>query len=198
MTKKTTKKAAPKKADLDKSIVSDEQLVRSVRSFEAVMVSQIEIGDKLGDDLKAAIRVGMVVLGLIAVSILILLLTLSSQINRISAVVKDMNTNFTSVSIQMDQMSISVNSMAKRVALLQEIDKQTAAMHEEMTQITSDLGTMDNKVHGISGNVTVVRRNVQNISASMNHMDDQVQLMARDMQHMSQPARSLNKMFPIP
>ena len=120
-------------------LVSDEQLVRSVRSFEAIMISQIEIGDKLGDDLKSAIRVGMVVLGLVAMSILILLLTLSSQINRISAVVKDMDTNFTSVSLQMDQMSTAVNSMAKRVALLKEIDAQTHVMHGEMSRITQRL-----------------------------------------------------------
>lgn len=192
-----TKKKTTKKVTKTEPQVSDEQLVRSVRSFEAIMVSQIEIGDKLGDDLKSAIRVGMIVLGLIAVSILILLLTLSSQVNRISAVVGDMDTNFTSVSLQMDQMSLSVNSMAKRVALLQEIDRQTASMRNEMTQITNDLTSMDKTVHGISNNVTVVRHNVHNISASMNHMDDQVQMMSVDMQHMSQPARSINKMFPI-
>ena len=81
--------------------ISDPQLVRAARSFEAIMVSQIEIQDKLGDDLKSGIRVGMIVLGLIAISILILLLTLSSQINRISDVVGDMNTNFNTVTLQM-------------------------------------------------------------------------------------------------
>ena len=198
--KKTTKKSAKKTAKKSVEIptVSDEQLVRSVRSFEAIMISQIEIGDKLGDDLKAAIRVGMVVLGMVAVSILVLLLTLSSQVNRISSVVKEMNTNFTSVSMQMDVMSLAVSSMSHRVALLNEIDQQTGSMYNEMENITSDLQSMDSTVNGISKNVTVVRHNVQNISNSMNHMDDQVQLMSRDMHHMSQPARSINKMFPIP
>ena len=179
-------------------MISDEQLVRSVNSFEAIMLSQIEIGDKLGDDLKSAIRVGMVVLGLIAISILVLLLTLSSQINRISAVVKDMDSNFTSVSLQMDHMSVAVNSMSKRVALLSQIDSQTEIMLNNMSTITKDLETMDKTVNGISNHVTVVRHNVQNISTSMNHMDDQVQLMSMDMHHMAKPARSINKIFPMP
>jgi len=59
--------------------VSNQQLVRAARSFEAILISQIQIQDKLGDGLKANTRVGMIVLGLIAVSILILLFTLSSQ-----------------------------------------------------------------------------------------------------------------------
>lgn len=190
-------KKLKKTPEQEQPAISEEQFFRSARSFEAIMLSQIEIGDKLGDDLKSAIRVGMIVLGLIAASILILLLTLSSQINRISSVVKDMDTNFTSVSVQMDYMSEAIDSMAQRVALMRLIAQQTGAMHDDMLAITSELQVMDETVQGISENVTVVRHNVSNISGSMNHMDDQVQLLGIDMQHMAQPARSINKLFPM-
>ena len=122
--------------------ISDEQLLRASRSFEAMMLSQIDISAKLANDLKHAIRIGMVVLALIAISILVLLLTLSSQINRISDVVLDTNTNFSSVTVRMDHMSQYIDSMAKRVALLQLMDEQTTSMKNEISDITSSMTTM--------------------------------------------------------
>lgn len=178
--------------------ISNEQLLRASRSFEAMMLSQIEISAKLANDLKHAIRIGMAVLALIAISILVLLLTLSSQINRISDVVLDMNTNFSSVTVRMDHMSQYIDSMAKRVALLQLMDEQTTGMKHEISAITTNMSNMQNTISSMSRRVTNVRQSVDGMSVSIRRMDDQVQLMASDMQHMAKPARSINKMFPMP
>ena len=178
--------------------ISNEQLLRASRSFEAMMLSQIEISAKLANDLKHAIRIGMAVLALIAISILVLLLTLSSQINRISDVVLDMNTNFSSVTVRMDHMSQYIDSMAKRVALLQLMDEQTTGMKKEIAAITANMSNMQNTISSMSSRVTNVRQSVDGMSVSISRMDDQVQLMASDMQHMAKPARSINKMFPMP
>ncbi len=162
------------------------------------MLSQIDISAKLADDLKYAIRIGMAVLALIAISILVLLLTLSSQINRISDVVLDMNTNFSAVTMRMDQMNQYVDSMAKRVALLQAMDKQTSGMQQEITSITTNMENMQETISSMAGRVTSVRKSVEGMSISVSRMDNQVQLMATDMQHMAKPARSINKIFPLP
>ena len=186
-----TKEASPDK-------ISEEQLLRASRSFEAMMLSQIDISAKLANDLKHAIRVGMAVLALIAISILVLLLTLSSQINRISDVVLDMNTNFSSVTVRMDQMSQYIDSMAKRVALLKLMDIQTAGMKQEISTITDSMASMRETINSMAGRVANVRQSVEGMSVSISRMDDQVQLMAADMQYMAKPARSINKMFPLP
>jgi methyl-accepting chemotaxis protein len=177
--------------------ISEEQFLRAARSFEAIIVTQIQMKDKLGNDLKSSIRVGMVVLGLIATSILILLLTLSAQINRISAVVADMNINFTLIDTQMGQMSSSIDSMVHRVALLELIDQQTGTMDREMNKITADLETMRSVVTSIGSHVYILTGNVESISVSVSQMDDQVHLMSLDMQRMATPARSMEKMFPF-
>ncbi len=192
-----TDKRPPPGSDSDDGI-SEEQFLRAARSFEAIIVSQIQMKDKLGNDLKSSIRVGMVVLGLIAVSILILLLTLSAQINRISAVVADMNINFTLIDTQMGQMSSSIDSMVHRVALLELIDQQTGTMDREMNNITADLEAMRTIVASIGSHVYTLTGNVESISASVSQMDDQVHLMSIDMQRMATPARSMEKMFPFP
>ncbi|MBA1333343.1 translation initiation factor 2, partial [Candidatus Endoriftia persephone str. Guaymas] len=47
--------------------VSDQQLVRAVTSFEAIILSQIEVKKHLVDRLNYSIRTGVIILGLIAV-----------------------------------------------------------------------------------------------------------------------------------
>ncbi len=176
----------------------DPKLLRAARSFEAILFSQIGIQEKLSNDLKNAIRFGMVILGLIAVSILVLLLTLSSQINRISAVVADMNRNVETVTSEMDRVSAAMDSMLKRVALLEPMDRETGAMKKEMEAIDRDIAGMRDTIGTMETHVDQVRQSVENMAATISRMDDEVQMMAADMQHMAKPARTLKKMFPIP
>ncbi|MBL3588983.1 MAG: translation initiation factor 2 [gamma proteobacterium endosymbiont of Lamellibrachia anaximandri] len=178
--------------------VTDEQLVRAVTSFEAIIVSQIEIKNILGDRLNYSIRTGLIILGLIAISILILLLTLSSQITRISAVVGDMNQNFTSVSTQMENIDTYITSMEKRVSLLNGINGQTETMDREMGTITVDLRRMRGTLKGIQQHVKSVDGNIAYISSAIDKMNFDIQRMGHDMHRMGQPARTMNKMFPLP
>ena len=67
--------------------VLQQQFVRAVTSFGGDNSQSDRYQNKLADRLNYSIRAGIIILGFVAISILILLLTLSSQINRISAVV---------------------------------------------------------------------------------------------------------------
>jgi uncharacterized protein YoxC len=148
--------------------------------------------------LNHSIQAGLIILGLIAISILILLLTLSTQVNKISSIVNDMNTNFTLVSEQMHRIQGHIASMETRVALLGDIEQQTTVMDSEMSQIVEDMKTMSSTVNGISTNVNGVRTNVSNISLTMDRMDFEVNRMSYDIDRMSKPARRMDDMFPFP
>ncbi|MCW8890319.1 MAG: hypothetical protein OQL20_06645, partial [Sedimenticola sp.] len=187
--------SVPSSAD---DTVLQQQFMRAVSSFEGIMLSQINIKNKLANRLNFGIGTGLIILGLIAASILILLLTLSSQINRISDVVTEMNRDFSVVSERMTQIDSAVSSMERRVALLQGLDQHTEIMNTEMTGIATDLETMRTSVNQISGHLNTVRGNVDNISTIMNHMDNEVSGMGLEMHRMGQPARSFNKMIPFP
>lgn len=178
--------------------VLEKQFRRAVSSFEGIVLSQIDIKNKLADRLNYSIRTGIIILGVIAISILILLLTLSSQLNRISRVVNDMNAHFSSVSEQMMMMNGYIQFIEKRVALLDSINGQTEVMDGEMSSIAQDMEIMRSTVGGISRNVSVVRGNVGNISATIDHMGMEVLQMSHDMGRISKPSRSMNKMFPFP
>ncbi|MES9962906.1 MAG: translation initiation factor 2 [Candidatus Sedimenticola sp. 20ELBAFRAG] len=178
--------------------VSEEQFLRAVTSFEAIILSQIKIKNKISDRLNAAIRAGIIILGLIAVSILILLLTLSSQINRITGVVTEMNKDFTDVSGQMLEIRDYMDSMEKRVALMESVTNQTGVMDTEVRAIAENIETMQSTVSGIKSQVAGMRHDIGVVSGAVDHMNVDVQRMGVDMHRMGQPARSMNKMFPFP
>lgn len=182
----------------DDDEILDQQFMRAVSSFEGIILSQISTKNRLGARLNYTVQAGIIILGLIAVSILVLLLVLSSQINRISSVVSEMNTHFSSITEQMNQMNGYIDSMGKRVALLEKIDFETDLMKESMGSIVADMNSMQNAVYGISGHVNGVRNNVDNISMTMNQMDVEVVNMSRDIHRMGKPSRTLNSIFPFP
>lgn len=179
-------------------IILQQQYRRALSSFEGIILSQIEIKNKLADRLNYSILAGITVLGGGSISMLVLLLTLSAQINRISGVVLEMNTHFTSVSSQMYQIRGHMDAMEKRVALLDEIDSMTGVMDREMMNIAGDLDVMRYKLQGIDVHVAAVRNNVGNIAVNMDMMNREVQRMSVDMLQVSKPARTMNKMFPFP
>ncbi len=178
--------------------VLQQQFLRGLSTFEGIILSQIDIKNRLGDRLNYSIQAGLILLGVVAISILVLLLTLSSQITRISGVVADMNTHFGSISMQMHLVRTRMDSMSQRVALLEEIKGRTEVMEGEMALIRDDMHLMQQTLGGISDRVGAVRHNVGNISTAITQMNGEVQLMSGEMHHMAKPARTMNKFFPFP
>ncbi len=185
------------RASSDEEILQ-QQYLRALSSFEGIILGQIDIKNRLGDRLNYSIQAGIIILGAIAVSILILLLTLTSQINRISAVVAEMNKSFTTVSHSMHQITGHMESMERRVALLAGIDSTASVMDEEMQEIRDDMEVMRSTVDGIGRQIGAVRGNVSNIATTMEAMNAEIHAMGAEMHHMAKPARSMNKMFPFP
>jgi len=185
------------KASSDEAVLQ-QQYLRALSSFEGIVLSQIDIKNKLGDRLNYSIRTGIIILGVIAFSILVLLLTLTSQISRISDVVNDMNNHFSSVAQQMNRIRSHMVAMEERIGLLGAIETHTTVMDQEMLAIATDLAVMQNNVDGISRHVADVRGNIGNIALTIDGMNLEVQAMSGEMHHMSKPARTMNKMFPFP
>ena len=178
--------------------ILQQQYLRALSSFEGIVLSQIDVKNKLGDRLNYSIRAGLIILSVIAFSILVLLLTLSSQINRISSVVGAMNTQFSAVSLRMDEITTHLGSMEAQVAQLQRIESDTAKMRTEITGIVDITGDIGRNVDSVDLNMDGTRINVESIAVTMNAMNAEVQAMSAEMHRMAKPARTLNKIFPFP
>ena len=178
--------------------VLQQQYLRALSSFEGIVLSQIDVKNKLGDRLNYSIRAGLIILFVIAFSILVLLLTLSSQINRISSVVGAMNTHFSAVSLRMDEISDKFGSMEAQMAKLRSIEDNTAVMQTEIAAIGASTGSIEESIGSVGVQMTGTRLHVENIAVTMHAMNQEVQAMSAEMHRMAKPARTLNKMFPFP
>ena len=185
------------RASSDEQILQ-QQYLRAMSSFEGIVLNQIDVKNKLGDKLVWSIRAGLVILSIIAFSILVLLLTLSSQVNRISEVVGAMNTHFSSVALRMSEISDDMGSMQQQVARMEEMAGYTGVMREEVQSIGESTGEIGGSVTSIGQQMTGTRNNVQNIAVTMNAINHEVQGMSAEMHRMAKPARALNQIFPFP
>lgn len=185
------------RASSDDTILQ-QQYLRALSSFEGIVLSQIDVKNKLGDRLNYSIRAGLIILSVIAFSILILLLTLSSQITRISQVVGAMNTHFSAISLRMDEITRNMGSMETQVAQLGPIAGITSSMRDEIAAISDSTGDIENSMLSIGQQMAGTRTNVEGIAMTMNAMNNEVQAMSAEMHRMAKPARTLNRMFPFP
>ena len=185
------------KASTDDAVLQ-QQYMRALSSFEGIVLSQIDVKNKLGDRLNYSIRTGIIILGVIAFSILVLLLTLSTQVNRISLVVEKMNQHFYSISVKMDKVKDHMESMEGKVALIEAIDGYIDVMDDEMVEIKGNMTSIRSAVAGIRGNLSNVRGQVGSMTVNIDQMNMEMQAITQEMHRMAKPARSMNKMFPFP
>lgn len=178
--------------------ILQQQYLRALSSFEGIVLSQIDVKNKLGDRLNYSIRAGLIILSVIAFSILVLLLTLTSQINRISGVVGAMNTHFSAVSARMGEISGQLASMEQQVAHLQVMEAYTGSMRAEMDEIGALTTAMDERMQSMARQMEGTRVNIENIAGTMGAMNHEIQAMSVEMHRMSKPARTLNNIFPFP
>jgi methyl-accepting chemotaxis protein len=187
----------PETRSTDDAILQ-QQYLRALSSFEGIVLSQIDVKNKLGDRLNYSIRAGLIILFVIAFSILVLLLTLSSQITRISSVVGAMNTHFSAVSLRMDEISRNFGSMEAQVAQLRSIQGNTAVLQDRIGAIGDSTGSIEQSIGSVGLQMEGTRTNVENIAITMQAMNQEVQAMSAEMHRMAKPARTLNRMFPFP
>ncbi|MBP6734613.1 MAG: hypothetical protein KA142_08000 [Chromatiaceae bacterium] len=178
--------------------ILQQQYRRALSSFEGIILSEIELTNRLSTRLNYGIQAGTFILAAISISLSLLLFTLTSQVSRISSVVEGMKEHFISVSQQMNAISGHMNAIESRVALLETVDQRTALMDVEMSNILTDMNDMRANVTGIDDYLATVRTHISNVSFNMDLMNNEVQIMSIELGRMAKPMRNMNKMFPFP
>lgn len=178
--------------------ILQQQYRRALSSFEGIILSEIELTNRLSTRLNYGIQAGTFILAAISISLSLLLFTLTSQVSRISSVVEGMKEHFISVSQQMSAISGHMNAIESRVALLETVDQRTALMDVEMSNILTDMNDMRANVTGIDDYLATVRTHIANVSFNMDIMNNEVQIMSIELGQMAKPMRNMNKMFPFP
>lgn len=178
--------------------ILQQQYRRALSSFEGIILSEIELTNRLSTRLNYGIQAGTFILAAISISLSLLLFTLTSQVSRISSVVEGMKEHFISVSDQMHAISGHMNAIESRVALLEKVDQRTAIMNGEMVNILADMDQMRANVTGIDDYLATVRTHIANVSFNMDILNNEVQIMSAELGRMAKPMRNMNKIFPFP
>ncbi len=178
--------------------ILQQQYRRALSTFEGIILSEIELTNRLSTRLNYSIQAGTFILAAISISLSLLLFTLTSQVSRISNVVEGMKEHFISVSQQMNAISGHMNAIESRVALLETVDQRTALMDVEMSNILTDMNDMRANVAGIDDYLATVRNHISNVSFNMDLMNNEVQIMSIELGRMAKPMRNMNKIFPFP
>ncbi len=169
----------------------------AVKRFENIMLSRIYVQQRLGDRLKNSIRIGMVILFLLAISIFTLLLTLSIQINRVGESIVHMNQSFGGIAQNMNRIDSYMTNMESQVAYLPKIKDKTEIFDQQMGLMNHDFLVIKNEIRAMSDNISLIENKMKSMSYSISQMDDQVGLMTQDTHRMSKPAKNINKLFPF-
>ncbi len=169
----------------------------AVKRFENIMMSRIYVQKRLGDRLKNSIRIGMVILFLLAISISTLLFTLSVQVSRVGESIVYMNQNFNGIAKNMNHINRYMTEMEKQVAFLPKIKDETYVFDQQMKKMNKDFSIIKNEISSMSENIALIEGEIKEVSHSVVRMDEQVGLMNYDTQRMSKPAKNINRMFPF-
>lgn len=175
-----------------------EELRNAIRHFDRVIRSQIVIQGRQGDRIKNSIRAGMLFLVLIGISIFIILYTMVTQVNQISEAVVRMDHSFDEVRVQMIKVDELMTGMEKNVLYMDAVSTVMQNMDVEMGQMTRQMQQMQSEVDAMKSEVTVIRQQADVMTHTTGVMDQEIYRMNQDMNRLATPARSMNKMFPMP
>ena len=170
----------------------------AIRHFDRVIRAQIKIQGMQGDRIKISIRAGMLFLVLFGISIFVILMSMVTQVEQISEAVIKMDSSFGEVRNQMVKVDGLMTGMEVNVSSMESIDNVMQSMNAEMLAMTQRIGSMQQKVESISQEVAVVRQQGSVMTNTAGVMDMEIYKMNQEVNRMAAPARSINKMFPIP
>ena len=175
-----------------------EELRSAIRHFDRVIRAQMKIQGSQGDRVNNSIRAGMLFLVLIGISIFVILVSMVTQVKQISESVTKMDASFGQVKVQMIKVDELMTRMEVNVSSMASVDRVMQSMDAEMLAMTQKIGKMQQEVGAMSSELTVIRQQGDSMTHTDGVMDMEIYKMNQEVGRMATPARSINKMFPIP
>ena len=170
---------------------------QAIKRFESVLLARIYVQQRLANRLKNSIRIGMASLFFIAVSISILLLTLSTQIKQAREAVGHMNENFVVISENMMMINQYMTDMEKQVSYLPAINHVTSDMNQKMVSLNENFAIIRQEISETNGSVNQLQGKMERVAGSVQHIDGQVNFLNRDTSRISKPAKRMKNFFPF-
>ena len=145
----------------------------------------------------ALVRYGMVSLGVIGISMLLLLLTLSWRIKPMITAVGKMNNDFTLIAEDMTVMKTAVLDMHSQVAEMPIMAAEMERMRGNVQDIASSMHLLSQRMGNLDTNMASITQGVTRMAGSFGVMNQTVGVMGSDVNTLSGPMRVFNWMTPF-
>ena len=175
-----------------------EQRIREATAdFSRAMEIRNAMSLRVAMRVTAILRIGMVSLGVVTLILLLMLYAFTSKMDAMIAALETMNVEFLSMSEDMSIMRTTLSDMEHNISHVPAITLATSditgsvdGMRIEVANMNQTIGSLNNQVHVVTGQVT-------NMTWQMRGLDPAVQHMGRDVNRMSGPMRMFNIFNPM-
>lgn len=175
----------------------NEKLELALKKFESIMQFRSDMYMRLATRVRVFVRVGMVVITLVAFALSILLYTLATQLQHATMTTNNIQTDLLLVGNNVSEMQKFVANMEQRMQVMEGMQKNlsgitvyTKGMVDDIQQLNSDMNKMQKRLHNIDGSL-------KNMTSSVNNIGRSVKQVGHDVNEMSTPAMPFN-MMPSP
>ncbi len=169
----------------------NELLKSMVSKFDSIMDRKVDIYIRQSIRLNSTVRVGMIILGVVGLSIFLLLFSLSSQVGHMQKGVQQMTTHFADVEHNMHRVNEILQHIETRVALLSAFDQDMQQAHQTTTSLHHGVGNIHQSMSEVSQYMDQLQMRIQEVNQQLANMQSSVSGVGVETHRISKPMRIL-------
>ena len=181
-----------------KDLSQDELLLYSIEYFHDSLEKRAEMGAQTAKWTNRVIRSGIIGLMLIATSILLLVVLVSHQMNKIADMMLTLDQHMSIIVTDTRDMTKYVKSMDDSVSSLPLIVNEIAEMQDSVTKINTDMTVISEQMNNSVVLVENIIYNVEGMGSNLKSVAHIVKGMDQNIDTVSRPFSFFNKMVPMP
>ncbi len=169
----------------------NELLKSMVSKFDSIMDHKVDIYIRQSIRLNSTVRVGMIILGVVGISIFLLLFSLSSQVGHMNEGVKQMTHNFAEVEQNMQRINGILLHMETRVALMDTLEQDMRQAHATTQSLNQGIATIQNSMGEVSLHMNQLQQRMQAVNYRLDGMQAEVSGIGLETHRISKPMHKL-------
>ncbi|MBF0470574.1 MAG: hypothetical protein HQL48_04290, partial [Gammaproteobacteria bacterium] len=134
---------------------------------------------------------GMVILGVVGISIFLLLYSLTTQVGLMLEGVEAMNRHFAAVEQSMGGINTTLNYMEDRLTVLHRIDGQMAVTESEVAAMGGYVAGVDGTMTGVSQRMLAMEQHLQTMNRELSRMQQTIGGVGTETRDMSRSLRMM-------
>jgi prophage DNA circulation protein len=171
------------------------QVQRGIDSFNNIISVRDRLNRRVAKRLTFMTRFTMIALGALMVAFMLFMYIMSSKVAELATHIEGIQTNYTTVSGNIENMNYSIATVSTNVSHIKQItpnlkniDKTTKILTANMAKLDHNLATLTTSLYGIQSST-------KELDKSFGEMQFSVYQMGMDVREVSKPVRLFNNMM---